>query len=292
MIYADFISFLEPKQSREAQEAKAQTLYHEGFDLLEQLGERWGFLKMLNRKRILAMSNGDSATQLNLAGELKIICQETDFEGIDIFTLATLAHDQGDFSRSLNLFQTHLESMRFDYRYLKIFSYYHMGECAEGLKQLELARNYFQQSMHLAQEIGQKGLFTGAIRNLVEICLSRGQYQQAGDYLQQGLVLVPEMDANILAFQCLFPLFNAAEGIASPEKMTRLLGYINQVIADQNITLVVMKPRYDQVVADLQSQLDPDVFQASLDAGRKLSVEQVQAEALAIARQVAETEKA
>jgi hypothetical protein len=54
---------------------------------------------------------------------------------------------------------------------------------------------------------------------------------------------------------------------------------------------VVMKPRYDQIMANLQARLDPVTFQTSLDAGRSLTIEQVQAEALAIARQVAEAGK-
>ena len=69
-------------------------------------------------------------------------------------------------------------------------------------------------------------------------------------------------------------------------KMARLLGYIDQVIKDYNLTLVASKPRYDQVTADLQAQLNPNIFQASLEAGRSLSLEQVQAEALAMAREV------
>jgi len=44
-------------------------------------------------------------------------------------------------------------------------------------------------------------------------------------------------------------------------------------------------------VTGLQARLGSAVFQDNLDAGRKLSIEQVQAEALAIARQVVEMGK-
>jgi len=156
------------------------------------------------------------------------------------------------------------------------------------LKQMDQAQEYFHESMIIARELGVKWVFTYTLRKLAENCLSKGQYQQAGEYLGQGFTLAPEMDPDILAFQCLFPLLNAADGISPPDKMARLLGYLNKVVEDYNITLKKTRVMYDRITAELQARLDPATFQASLEAGRSLSIEQVQAEARLMAREVSE----
>jgi 5-methylcytosine-specific restriction endonuclease McrA len=51
------------------------------------------------------------------------------------------------------------------------------------------------------------------------------------------------------------------------------------------------KAEYDRIATTLQACLDPAVFQASLEIGRQMSREQLQAEALAMVQQVAEAGK-
>ena len=155
------------------------------------------------------------------------------------------------------------------------------------LQQVEQAWEFYYESMINAKEVGKKGDFTYALRKLAEICLSRGQYRQAGEYLLQGLDLAPEMDPDILVFQCLFPLLNAAEGIAPPAKLARLLGYSDKHVEDILAQSEKGKARYDRIAAALQARLDPATFQASLEAGRQMSLEQVQAEARLVAEEVA-----
>jgi hypothetical protein len=68
--------------------------------------------------------------------------------------------------------------------------------------------------------------------------------------------------------------------------MGRLLGYIGK--HEDYLALSMEKAAYDRITAVLLTRLDPAIFQANVEAGRKLSIEQVQAEARLMAREVSE----
>ena len=155
------------------------------------------------------------------------------------------------------------------------------------LEQVDQAQRYFQKALTNAREFGAKWQFTYSLRKLAEICLSRGEYKQAGEYLLQGLTLSSEVDPDILTNNCLIPLLQVAEEIVSPVNLACLLGSIHQLMGD-HLCPEKSQAFLNRISAILPAKLGSSTFQASLEAGRQMSREQVQAEALVIARQVAE----
>ena len=289
--FANCVHILEPERPKEVNDAESDSLRQEGFALLEQLGEAYGLVVSFSNKTFPVMEKKDYAALLSMADEARTICQGTDYDGYENWFLAKLAQAQGDFSRSLYHHQKMLESFRaIEEKLGTCFMLRCMGDCAIELKQVDQAQEYYHESMTIARELGAKWSFTYPLRKLAEICISKGQYPQAGEYLQQGLTLAPEMDPEILAGQCLFPLLSAAEGTAPPVKLARLLGSIDKYIriGDSSAWSEKSKATLGRITAALQDSLDPVVFQANVEAGRKLSIEQVQAEAHLMAREVSE----
>ncbi len=277
-----------PNQSREAFEVESQALRHEASSLFVKSGTRWDLLWNAFTKMYAAIRSKDFEKVYGLIDDARIICQGSEFDGWEFVFLADFAAEQGDLSKALDYCRIGLEKTRlFGFQYPTIWLLLSGGNCAKELNLMDQAHGFYHEAMAITRETGSKWMFTSALKNLAEICLSQGQYQQAGKYLEQGLILAPEMDPDNLIAECLFPLLAAAKGMSPPEKLARLLGYMSQVLDEHNITFVYLKPRYEQVVADLQARLDPETFQSSLAAGWNMTIEQVQAEARIIARELA-----
>jgi predicted ATPase/tRNA A-37 threonylcarbamoyl transferase component Bud32 len=293
MTYSENIGFLEPERSHEVNKMEAAALFHEGVTTLQKSGERLSRCIQVAFECNRAIQKNDIEVALRWVDEARVLFQGTDWEVVEYYLLAEISRKQGEFSKSLDNYQKYLYLHRTHENKIGIcFALLNMGDCAVELKQMDQAEKYYQESMTIARELGAKWQFSYTLRRLSEISISKGQYQEAVEYLEQGLILAPDMDPDILASNCLIPLLSAAEGIAPADKLVRLLGFLNRIqgINSPNWS-EKSKGTLERVMTELQVHLGAG-YQVGLDAGCNLSIEQVQAEALAIARQVAETGKA
>jgi hypothetical protein len=106
------------------------------------------------------------------------------------------------------------------------------------------------------------------------------------EFLQQGLDQAAEIDDDLVAFQIILPLLNAAEGAASAEKMAQLFGYIMGMIHDFNSLTEKTKSKFDRITEGLQAHLSPEGLHACLEAGKNLTYEQATAEARIMANEL------
>jgi tetratricopeptide (TPR) repeat protein len=289
--YAWGIPYLKHERLSEVNDAESHAIRQEMTTLAERLGVPWGIWFAADYNGWDAITKQDYKELMIQAEKLRTISLGTDFEGIENYYLGVAATWQGDLPKAMDHYQKIIDFCRtIDFKILLGLGLLNLGDCAIKLQNGDKAWSCYYESKTIAREIGKKWLFTSALRKLAEISLSRGQYQQAAEHLREGLILAQDIDPDIIATECLFPLLRAAEGIVPSDKMACLLGFIDKHIHYLS-TWKKGKAEYDQIATILQASLDPAVFQASLEIGRQMSREQLQAEALAMAQQVAEAGK-
>ncbi|WP_211173309.1 tetratricopeptide repeat protein, partial [Brasilonema bromeliae] len=85
----------------------------------------------------------------------------------------------------------------------------YLGSAYDSLGQDKIAINYYQQSLAIALEIGDRTGEGGSLCNLGSAYCSLGQYQQAIDYYQQALIVLRETDHHDFRANSLIGLGNA-----------------------------------------------------------------------------------
>jgi tetratricopeptide (TPR) repeat protein len=289
--YADRPDFLESEQLEEMKDVEKQSLELKTIAILEKSGERWDLYASGRIRCEIEIEKKDHVAAMASVEHFRTICLGTEFGGFENAYLAQIARAQGDFSKSLIHYQKMIDIFRIsDFKLGISATYINMGDCSMELGQVDQAQRYFQEALTNAREFGAKWQFTYSLHKLGEICLSRGEYRQAGEFLLQGLTLSSEVDPDILTNNCLIPLLQVAEEIVSPVNLACLLGSIHQLLGDHPWP-EKSQAILNRISATLPAKLGSSTFQSSLEAGRQMSREQVQAEALAIARQIAEEGK-
>jgi predicted ATPase/class 3 adenylate cyclase len=285
---SDCVNYLEPDHPLAVTMSDARRFTAEIEPIFRQAGEILGLIFVLGSKIRNAIHDNDYGAAETMIAELQSINTGTPWERNEDWFFAEIARARGDLPKSLYHFQKVLDWMRTWGVNLGIpWVLTIMGEIALELEQVNQAQAYYQEAFTSAQQTGSKGLFSIATANLVKICLSKGQFQQVGFYLQTGLSLASEQDPENFICYYLLPLIEVVEKMIQPASAARLLGYIDENRIIFHGGWESHKEEYARLTAAVQARMEKDAFKAGVEAGRNLSLDQVLGEARVMARDIA-----
>jgi tetratricopeptide (TPR) repeat protein len=99
-----------------------------------------------------------------------------------------------------------------------------LGSLASDRGDYDAAWLRHQESLALRRELGDQSRIAQSLQNLGEVALRRGQYEQATLLYRESLVIFRDLGERLLVGRNLDALARVADGTGSPERAARLLG--------------------------------------------------------------------
>src|SRR5579884_1029708 len=156
-----------------------------------------------------------------------------------------------------------------------------LGNVARDQGDSAMARLLYEESLAIARELGDKRSIAISLINLGPLLCDQGDYLAARKSLAECLILCRELGERYVTPYALEAFAALAHAQQQPERAIRLSG------AAQALRDAIGAPlppnehaEYDRIQADLRATLGEDGYQAGLNVGRALSLEQAIAYAL------------
>ena len=201
-----------------------------------------------------------------------------------ISTLGILSLMQGDLAQAYELFQQGLtiaaafnkrETLGYAQPLLALVTLYSGDALA--------ARHLLDESLRLCLELKDKIFLARVCANLAEVELWEGKLEEAEHWLARSLAY--HADPHIITIDQLQRLFVAARLAVAQQRYARaatLFGLAGQVHSDiHNVIAGPMRALADDALAAVRAALEPGLFAAAFDSGRKLSLAEAFATILA-----------
>ncbi len=151
-----------------------------------------------------------------------------------------------------------------------------LGEIKAHHRDAEGARSNFEQVLAIAQEVGNNALIAQSIAGLAEVAIYEGDYDRAGNYYLQVLRMARASESIfIMALSILsFAAIRMARG--QLESAVELVALTHQYAHSLPIT----DEKAKQIIAKLQTELSPEVYNAAWVRGEALNLMDVAEELL------------
>lgn len=151
-----------------------------------------------------------------------------------------------------------------------------LGNVAYFLKEYAEAKQIYQESLALRTALDDRVGIGACLSNLGGVAVALGERQQARQYFQEALKVMVETN---LAYAVPHILAEIAELLAQEGKKEQAAG-VFALVAYHPASQKATRDKAQQLLAELESQLAPDVIAAAMEKGKVLKLEEVAGELL------------
>jgi hypothetical protein len=156
-----------------------------------------------------------------------------------------------------------------------------LGHAAVGQGDIPAAESALQEALQTARQLGEKRATSVALHNLGLAALKKNDDQSARAYMLDALRMRSDLGDKVSIAYSLEGVATIAARANQPELSARLLGSAKALRT--SIGSPLNRPeqeQYDQLVALVQQQLSPELFERESQAGSSMSLEATVAQAL------------
>ena len=264
---------------------RAWALYEESLGLRRELEDSRGTALALNNLGVVAQLQGDYDRAVALHEEsLALFRALGDERGValSLLTMGTMAQLQGDLARatahyeeSLALFQA-LGDTRGIAAVLSS-----LGTLASSRGDFVAADELYVECAPLFRELGDTRDIAACLSNQAGIARDRGDLGRATALAQESLALFHELGDHRGIAACLELIGSAIAAQGQTERGTRLLAAAETVREMTGINRPAARgAEQERTVAALRSALGADAFARAWEAGRRLPLDEIVADAL------------
>jgi predicted ATPase/DNA-binding CsgD family transcriptional regulator/transcriptional regulator with XRE-family HTH domain len=162
-----------------------------------------------------------------------------------------------------------------------------LGEVARARQHYDHAATLYRESLAIHQELDLKQGVAIQLTNLGLVMLCQGALASAAAHFAESLTINQSLGLPLL--EAVLGLAAVASLRGQPERAARLFGAVEALLAATSTTLApVDRTLYQSHVAQVRAQPDEATQAAAWAHGRTMTLEQAVAEALSIARSVAD----
>jgi len=264
---------------------QAWALYEESLGLRLELEDSRGTALALNNLGIVAQLQGDYDRAIAVHQESLVLFRALGDErgvALSLLTMGTMAQLQGDHARatahydeSLVLFRT-LGDTRGIAAVLSS-----LGTLASSRGDFVAADELYVESAVLFRELGDSRDVAACLSNQAGIARDRGDLGRATTLAQESLVLFHELADHRGIAVCLELIGSAVAAQGQTERGTRLLAAGETVRETTGVNRPAARgAEQERTVAALRSILGADDFARSWEAGQRVPIDEIVAEAL------------
>ncbi|HZO91340.1 MAG TPA: tetratricopeptide repeat protein [Chthonomonadaceae bacterium] len=270
---------------RQGDYVAARSFHEQSLALRRELGNKQGIAASLGNLGIVAHIQGDYIAARAFFEESLAIARELgNTQGIanSLIWLGNIAHQQGDYAVARTLYEESLAIAReLGDKQSIAFSLVNLGIVARVQGNYTAARTLYEESLGIQRELGDKGGIATSLVNLGPLLCKQGDYLAARRFLAECLTICHQLGEKRTTAYTLQAFAELAHAQHQPERAVRLSG------AAQALREAIGAPlppseraEHDRIQADLRAALGEDGYQADLEAGRSLLLEQAIAYAL------------
>ena len=158
-----------------------------------------------------------------------------------------------------------------------------LGELARLQGNLRRAKALYEECLSLNRESGNPISQATTLHNLGHTMLSLGDLGGADVLFRESLGLYQKLEHTRGITLCLAGLAGVASSVGQAERAARLLGIAKTALEASNVPLPMGpadQAAYDRYLTATKAQLDPQVFAAAWEVGRRMTLSQAVAYAL------------
>jgi predicted ATPase/DNA-binding XRE family transcriptional regulator len=218
---------------------RGEPLYRESLGIFRQLGDKWGMGTELRELGDWALRRGEYASARSILEEAMAMERESG----DKWSLALLARTLGDAA-------------------------YLQGDYS-------VARTLYDEAIELNRELGNKRRLAGSLRVLGHVMRQLGDYTQAERYYRESLALFQNLDNRLGVTVALVAFAALFSDQGRHEVSACILGFVGNMITAEGIYHVVDHVEYERSMVGARRVLDEDTFEAALNRGQAMTLEQV-----------------
>ena len=264
---------------------RAWALYEESLGLRRELDDRRGTALTLNNLGVVAQLRGDYDRAVALHEEsLTLFRTLGDERGValSLLTMGTMAQLQGDLARATAQYKESLALFHAlgDTRGIAaVLS--SLGTLASSRGDFVAADELYVESAVLFRELGDTRDVAACLSNQAGIARDRGDLKRAAVLAQESLALFHELGDHRGIAACLEFMGSAIAAQAQAERGTRLLAAAETVRETTGVNRPAARGgAQERTLAALRSALGADAFARAWEAGRRLPLDEIVADAL------------
>ena len=271
---------------------RAWAFYEESLDLRRELSDRRGTALALNNLGVVAQLRGDHDRAVALHEEsLALFRALGDERGValSLLTLGTMAQLQGDHSRATAHYEESLALFQAlgDTRGIAA-SLSSLGNLASSRGDFAAADGLYAECEALFRKLGDTRDIAACLSNQAGIARDRGNLGRAAALAQESLALFHELGDHRGIVACLELIGSATAAQGQSERGTRLLAAAETLRETTGVDRPAARgANQERTVAALCSVLGADGFARAWEAGRRLPLHEIVADALAPAEPAA-----
>jgi predicted ATPase/DNA-binding SARP family transcriptional activator len=274
--------------------ALAMTLYEQNLEIFRALGDRVGVARVLLNQGRTARIQGNYAQATRLEEESRTLFAEVgDRAGVAIAlrSLGEVAFDQGALREATARFQ---EAKRISEEIGFIgriaWTTMDLGRCAHAAGEDGQAARLLEASLLQFQALSHQTGLQQALEWQGRVAQAQCEYERAVRLYRESLRLSQAIGSRWEIANVLAGLAGTLGCNGQAVRAARLFGAVDALRAAVGIPLPpVVRPEYARDVAVVQAQMDAETWAAAWAAGRRMTLEQVIADAL---HEQAEAERA
>ncbi len=264
---------------------RAWALYEESLGLRRELEDSRGTALTLNNLGVVAQLRGEYDRAVALHEEsLALFRTLGDERGValSLLTMGTMGQLQGDlagatahYEGSLTLFQALGDTRGI------AASLSSLGNLASNRGDFVAADELYVESAVLFRELGDTRDVAACLSNQAGIARDRGDLERAAAFAQESLALFYDLGDHRGIAACL-EFMGSAIAAQGPERGTRLLAAAETLRETTGVDWPAARgAAQERTVAALRSTLGADAFARAWEAGRRLPLDEIVADALA-----------
>ncbi len=271
---------------------QAQQHYEESLKHSEALDDKVKIASIVNNLGILASYRGDvDTTRTHYEKALTIRREIGDRAGVgaSLNNLGILARDVGDYEKATRLYKEalHINTEIGDKRAMA-YPLKNLGVVALDLERYDEAQAYYSQALALRQEVGDKWGVVSVLSGMGDVASAQKMYRQAAQFYANSLRLNQEIGDHSHNMHNLYGLASVAanQEPVREENLRQaacLIGFWEGTLAETGVVPQVwLREEYNALNKTVQTALDEAVYDACWQEGKRMSLAEAVAFALAV----------
>jgi len=260
---------------------EAAPYFHESLDQYQKLGDKNGIAEALNwlGRHAFRQKEYYEATRL-LEQSLELYREGSDELGISktLRSLGDCARLLNDYERSKRLYEQGLALSRKTGNKRGASGVLNsLGELARLQGDLQAAKSIGEESLRLHRETGNELSEAVTLHNLGHTTLRMGDHREAMVQFNESLNLFQKLEYARGITLCLIGFAGVATSAGQVERAAKLLASAKKSLEDSNAPLPLGpadQAAFDRYLASIKTQLDPGVFAAAWEEGRRMKLSQ------------------
>jgi tetratricopeptide (TPR) repeat protein len=258
---------------------QARMLFAESLALQRMVGDKERIAQVLTNLGLVAYWQGDYRQAVALLEEaLGLFRQIQDKYGMasSLHYIGMAVLNEGDYERATPLIEKSLALFQeLDHKIGIAMAMNFQGRSALFRGAYAQAAKLLEESLVLLQKLGNKSGIARSLTYLGRVALSRGDYERAMLLLEQSLTLFREVGDREGIATALEGLAGLAGAQGDAPRAARLGGAAEALrVAISAPPQPADRPYYEQMIANVRTQMDESSFTAAWAAGRGMTQEQ------------------